>query len=50
LSSCSPCTEIIIQTGHGLMNLGYRQSGEAPECRFVSEESQSCYGRVDDRE
>ena len=50
LSSCSPRTEIIIRTGHGLMHLGYPQSGEAPEYRFGSEESQSCYGRVDDQE
>jgi len=50
LSSCSLRAEIIIQTGHGLMHLGYRQSGEAPECRFLSEESQSRYGRVDDQE
>ena len=50
LSSFSPRTEIVIRTGHGLIHLGYRQSGEAPGYRFVSEESQSCCGRVDDQE
>ena len=50
LSSFSLRTEIIIQTGNGLMHWGYRQSGEAPECRFVSEENQCCYDRVVDRE
>ena len=50
LSSCSPRTEIVIRTGHGLIHLGYRQSGEAPGYRFVSEKNQSCYGRVDDQE
>jgi len=50
LSSFSPRTEIVIRTGHGLIHLGCRQSGEAPGYRFVSEKSQSCYGRVDDEE